>query len=81
METLTVQDGETGKVITIPIDTDNGLVSARLFEQLRIIPETNYAETVPLRIYDPGYKNTTVCKTKISKIDGVYVILQIFEEH
>ena len=25
--------------------------------------------TVPLRLYDPGYKNTTVCQSAISRID------------
>lgn len=29
-------------------------------------PTTTTTHTVPLRLYDPGFKNTSVCKSKIS---------------
>ncbi|KAJ3170840.1 hypothetical protein HK101_011322 [Irineochytrium annulatum] len=71
---LTVVDSATGKSIRVPI-SDEGTIPASLFTQIRLKPTTppsavNDDDTVPLRLFDPGFKNTVVCRSKISLVDG-----------
>ncbi|KAJ3102649.1 hypothetical protein HDU96_009557 [Phlyctochytrium bullatum] len=70
---LSVTDPLTNKTIKIPISAQ-GTIPASLFTGLRIKqttpPSDNDADTVPLRLYDPGFKNTVVCRSKISEVDG-----------
>ncbi|KAJ3217545.1 hypothetical protein HK099_005435 [Clydaea vesicula] len=57
---LSVTDSITGNTIKIAISEFN-TINANAFLKLN---------SVPLRCYDPGLKNTVVSKTKISLIDG-----------
>ncbi|KAJ3105456.1 hypothetical protein HDU97_008072 [Phlyctochytrium planicorne] len=70
---LSVTDPLTQKTIRIPISAQ-GTISASLFTGLKIKPTTPPSDietdTVPLRLYDPGFKNTVVCRSKISEVDG-----------
>ncbi|KAI9189824.1 hypothetical protein H9P43_001257 [Blastocladiella emersonii ATCC 22665] len=61
-ETLTVLDNRTNKVYTLPVA--NGTVEAKAFSQMG------------LRVYDAGYLNTAVTRSKICEIDGEKGILQ-----
>ena len=59
-------------LIDIPIIND-AYFNANSIAQLKI-PQTtpkpeNPNDQVPLRLFDPGYKNTIVCKSKVSKVD------------
>jgi citrate synthase len=73
---LTVTDPLTKTSIKIPISPLN-YIPASAFTQLRITPTTPPSEvpgdTVPVRLYDPGFKNTVVCRSKISMVvkDGM----------
>ncbi|KAI9002335.1 citrate synthase-like protein [Gaertneriomyces semiglobifer] len=70
---LTVHDPRSGKTIKIPIDPKSKTIPGTVFTQLKLKPTCPPAELpddlVPLRLYDPGYKNTTVCRSKVSHID------------
>ena len=60
-----------GTELQIPVE--NGSFNAASFSKLQIKPTTPPSndpnETVPCRLYDPGFKNTAVCKTSISNVD------------
>ncbi|KAJ3416981.1 hypothetical protein HDV05_007463 [Chytridiales sp. JEL 0842] len=68
---LTVTDPLTNTSIKIPISPLN-YIPASAFTQLRIKPTTPPSDvpgdTVPVRLYDPGFKNTVVCRSKISMV-------------
>ncbi|KAI8849551.1 citrate synthase-like protein [Chytridium lagenaria] len=70
---LTVTDPLTNKSIKIPI-SHQGTIPASAFTGIRIKQTTPPAiietDTVPLRLYDPGFKNTVVCRSKVSEVDG-----------
>jgi citrate synthase len=65
----------------------DSLVEANLFSKNLYLAQTipkpeTLGDKVPLRLYDPGYKNTAVCKTKIYsdyRIRG-YAIEELFEK-
>jgi citrate synthase len=86
---LTVRDPETDQVVKIEVTNDS--VSAAAFAKVALTPTTPTSEDpnekVPLRLYDPGFKNTAVCKSKISHIDPAgklfyrgYDIEELFEK-
>eukprot|EP00696_Hemimastix_kukwesjijk_P007454 gnl/Hemi2/19430_TR6452_c0_g1_i1.p1 gnl/Hemi2/19430_TR6452_c0_g1~~gnl/Hemi2/19430_TR6452_c0_g1_i1.p1 ORF type:complete len:505 (-),score=108.12 gnl/Hemi2/19430_TR6452_c0_g1_i1:111-1625(-) len=60
--TVTVTDDRTGKSVVIPIERDT--ISATALNPLN------------LRLYDPAYQNTAVCKSAICYIDGDKGILE-----
>lgn len=60
-DTLTVTDNRTGK--TIDVVVRHNTVDAKKFMQLQV-------DKAPLRLYDPGLKNTASCTSAISFIDG-----------
>ncbi|KAJ3312213.1 hypothetical protein HDU76_002945 [Blyttiomyces sp. JEL0837] len=70
---LTVTDSLTNTTIKIPIHPLN-YIPASAFTALRITPTTppraTPGDTVPVRLYDPGFKNTVVCRSKVSMVDG-----------
>ncbi|KAI9098665.1 citrate synthase-like protein [Phlyctochytrium arcticum] len=71
---LTVTDPRTNTTITIPIDAKSGTIPGTAFTQFKITPTCPPPEApedkVPIRLYDPGFKNTTVCRSKVSQIDA-----------
>ena len=73
MASLTVTEPLSNATITIPISDQNSIPAAA-FGQLKI-PQTcpkpeQPDDKVPVRLFDPGFKNTAVCKSAISHIDG-----------
>ncbi|TPX67369.1 hypothetical protein SpCBS45565_g03810 [Spizellomyces sp. 'palustris'] len=70
---LTVTDPRTNTTITIPINSKTKTIPGTAFAQLKITPtkppSDDPTDKVPIRLYDPGFENTTVCKSKVSKID------------
>jgi citrate synthase len=67
--TLLVKETKSGQSVEIPVV--NNSIPATYFSKLRL-PQTtppSQGDTVPLRLYDPGFKNTAVCNTKISRVD------------
>ncbi|EGF79734.1 hypothetical protein BATDEDRAFT_35262 [Batrachochytrium dendrobatidis JAM81] len=80
ISSLSITDSVSGTTIDVPIGVNN-TIAATAFTQFKIpqtcpLPDTppnaNTADEskVPLRLYDPGFKNTAVCKTTISSVDG-----------
>ncbi len=67
--TLTVTDDRTGKHYEIPID--NGTIDAMALRKIK-----TGEEDFGLMVYDPSYKNTASCKSRITFIDGDKGILQ-----
>ncbi|KAJ3275160.1 hypothetical protein HDV01_001299 [Terramyces sp. JEL0728] len=69
---LTVKDPQTGTVVEIPVT--NNTIPATYFTKFKIAQTTPTPEkpgdTVPVRLLDPGFKNTAVCNSKISFVDG-----------
>eukprot|EP00127_Corallochytrium_limacisporum_P004819 Clim_evm2s183 gene=Clim_evmTU2s183 len=56
--TVTITDNRTGEKREIPIE--EGTIPAGEFQKLKM----------PLRVYDPAFGNTAVCRSKICFIDG-----------
>ncbi|KAJ3027722.1 UNVERIFIED_CONTAM: hypothetical protein HDU68_003254 [Siphonaria sp. JEL0065] len=70
---LTVRDPKTNTTIKVPINTLHNTIPSSAFTALKITQTTPLpptAQQTPLRIYDPGFKNTVVCKSKISQLDS-----------
>lgn len=67
--TLTVTDGRTGKLYSLPIE--NGTIHAWDLRQIKI-SEDDFG----LISYDPGLTNTASCKSRITFIDGERGILR-----
>jgi citrate synthase len=68
-ETLTITDNRTGRNYEVPIE--HGAVSAMALRQIKV-KEDDFG----LMTYDPGYKNTASCKSRITYIDGDKGILR-----
>lgn len=68
-QTLTVLDNRTGKTYEIPIE--NNSINANFFSKVKLSNEME-----GLRLFDPGYQNTAVCKSQICYIDGDKGILR-----
>jgi citrate synthase len=62
-ETLTAIDQRTGKQYELPIT--NGAIQAMDLRQIQCSPNDG-----GLLSYDPGLRNTAVCKSRITSIDG-----------
>ncbi len=68
-ETLTVTDNRTGKTYEIPVQ--DGAITAMDLRQIKV-KETDFG----LMSYDPGFKNTASCRSKVTFIDGAEGILR-----
>ena len=68
-ETLTVTDNRTGTTYELPIE--NETISAVDLRRIRE-KDTDFG----MMTYDPGYKNTASCKSRITFIDGDEGILE-----
>ena len=68
-DTLSITDNRTGKTYEVPIE--NGAIRAN---DLRQIKEDD--ESYGLKSYDPAFKNTASCKSKVTFIDGEKGILR-----
>ena len=62
-DTLTLTDNRTGRVYELPIV--NGTIRATDFGQVRASDED-----AGLLVYDPGFKNTAACQSRITMVDG-----------
>ena len=61
--TLTVTDNRNGKSIEIPIENDT-------FDPMQIRQMKMKDDDFGMMSYDPSYRNTASCKSKITYIDG-----------
>lgn len=61
--TITVTDNRNGKTIEIPIENDT-------FDPMPIRQMKVNADDFGMMSYDPSYRNTAACKSKITYIDG-----------
>ena len=68
-DTLSITDNRTGKTYEIPIE--NGAIRANDIRQIRV-----GADDYGLKSYDPAFKNTASCKSRITYIDGEKGILR-----
>jgi citrate synthase len=68
-ETVTITDNRTGK--TYEVAVENGAINAMALRQIKV-SEDDFG----LMTYDPGYKNTASCKSRITFIDGDKGILR-----
>jgi len=66
---LTVTDHRTGETYEFPIT--NGTINAMDLRKIK-----THADDFGLMSYDPGFKNTAACKSKITFIDGEKGILR-----
>ncbi|KAJ1658785.1 hypothetical protein IWQ61_002030 [Dispira simplex] len=73
-QTLTVVDNRTNKIYQIPIE--NGTVKANDFAKIQDTNGQGNAVGPGLRLYDPGFQNTAVARSKITYIDGEAGILE-----
>ena len=67
-ETLSITDNRTGKTFEIPVE--DGAIRAADLRQIRV--DDDYG----LKSYDPAFKNTASCKSRITYIDGEKGILR-----
>ena len=68
-ETLSITDNRTGKTYEIPVE--DGAVRAADLRQIRV-DDDDYG----IKSYDPAFKNTASCKSRITYIDGEKGILR-----
>ncbi|RME74550.1 MAG: citrate synthase [Chloroflexi bacterium] len=68
-DTLTITDNRTGKTYEVPIQ--NGTIRAMDLRQIKVNPDD-----FGLMSYDPAYKNTASCTSRITFIDGEKGILR-----
>lgn len=68
-EVLTITDERTGKTYQVPIT--HGTINAMDLRQIKV-----NADDFGLMSYDPAFKNTAACKSKITFIDGEKGILR-----
>src|SRR5262245_57093940 len=62
-DTLTLTDNRTGRVYELPIV--NGTIRATDLGTIR-----SSDEDAGLLVYDPGFKNTAACQSRITMVDG-----------
>lgn len=67
-ESISITDNRTGKQYELPIE--NGAISAMDLAKIQLDEEDR-----GLLSYDPGFKNTASCKSKVTFIDGAKGIL------
>jgi citrate synthase len=84
---LIVTEKTSGQKVEIPVI--NNSIPATSFAKFKIPQTTPPApsDTVPIRLFDPGFKNTAVCNTSISLVDPLgklyyrgYNIEELFEK-
>jgi len=68
-DTLSVTDNRTGKTYELPVT--NGTIRAMDLRGIKVSDDD-----FGLMSYDPAYKNTASCKSKITYIDGVNGVLR-----
>ena len=68
-DSLSITDNRTGKVYDLPIT--NGTIRAAELRQIKV-----HEDDFGMMAYDPAYKNTASCKSKITLIDGANGILR-----
>ena len=68
-DSLNVTDNRTGKTYEIPVE--DGAIRAADLRQIRVDDDD-----VGLKSYDPAFKNTASCKSRITYIDGEKGILR-----
>ena len=68
-DSLTITDNRTGKVYDLPIS--EGTIRAADLRQIKV-HESDFG----MMAYDPAYKNTASCKSKITLIDGANGVLR-----
>ncbi len=68
-DSLSITDNRTGKTYEIPVE--DGAVRAADLRQIRV-DDDDYG----LKSYDPAFKNTASCKSRITYIDGEKGILR-----
>jgi citrate synthase len=68
-QSLSVTDNRTGNTYELPIDA--GTISAMELRKIKTAPDD-----FGLMTYDPGFMNTTSCKSRITFIDGDQGILR-----
>jgi len=68
-DSLSITDNRTGKQFEIPIE--DGTISSMAFRQMK-----STEDDFGLMTYDPGYKNTASCKSRVTYIDGDQGILR-----
>jgi citrate synthase len=68
-DSLSITDNRTGKSYELPVK--DGAVTAMDFRQMKTSDED-----FGLMVYDPGYKNTASCESRITYIDGGKGILR-----
>jgi citrate synthase len=68
-DTLTIRDNRTGK--EYELDIKDGVIAAADLRQIKVKPED-----FGMMAYDPGFKNTASCRSKITLIDGDKGILR-----
>jgi citrate synthase len=68
-DTLSVTDNRTGKSYELPVK--DGAVTAMDFRKIKVSDDD-----FGLMVYDPGYKNTASCESRITFIDGGKGILR-----
>ncbi|KAJ1923715.1 hypothetical protein IWQ60_005691 [Tieghemiomyces parasiticus] len=73
-DTLTVVDNRTKKVYELKVE--NNTVAAVDFAKIRDTDDQGRPAGTGLRLYDPGFQNTAVARSRITYIDGEAGILQ-----
>lgn len=68
-ESLTIIDNRTGRELELPIE--DGTVEAMPLRQLKA-----HEDDFGLMVYDPSFKNTAVCRSAITFIDGEAGVLR-----
>ncbi|MGD8375106.1 MAG: citrate synthase [Acidobacteriota bacterium] len=68
-DTLSIKDNRTGKQYEVPVE--NGAISAMDLRQIKV-SEDDFG----LMSYDPAFKNTASCKSRVTFIDGEKGILR-----
>ena len=68
-DSLNITDNRTGKTYEIPVE--DGAIRAADLRQVRVVDDDD-----GLKSYDPAFKNTASCKSRITYIDGEKGILR-----
>ncbi len=68
-DSLNITDNRTGKTYEIPVE--DGAIRAADLRQIRVVDDDD-----GLKSYDPAFKNTASCKSRITYIDGEKGILR-----
>ncbi|KAI8614576.1 citrate synthase-like protein [Chytriomyces sp. MP71] len=70
---LLVRDTRSGTEIRVPINAGNQTIASSAFAGIKLtqtMPMPLVSQTTPLRLFDPGFKNTVACVSKVSRVVG-----------